>query len=704
MRSPGAIGLTAGAGLLIGSLAAAAPAPSALRSGGPWDAPWIAVPTAPQNVQTIAVCASRVDVTWDPVVSTPPVVSYNVYRDNALVGSSTTVSFTDNGVAGSTTYAYEVSAVDAISAEGPRSSPPDSVTTPPLDVTPPTAPSGLDTTSVADTQVDLIWTAASDLESPVVQYNVYRNGSLVGTTPAGTTTFSDPGLTPFTTYTYHVTAVNCDNLESAPSNIIVVQTKDSTPPTAPTALDTTAVTDTQVDLTWGPASDPESGIASYNVYRDGALVGSSTSTTFSDTGLTPFTTYSYEVSAVNGSGLEGPRSAPLVVMTKDGTPPTAPTALDTTAVTDTQVDLTWNPANDPESGVASYNVYRDNALIGTSTTTSFTDTGVQAFTTYTYEVSAVNGAGLEGPRSAPLVVTTPDPTPPTAPTGLSGQAVGPSRVDLTWTAALDPESGIASYNVYRDNVAIASTTATAFTDNSVQPSTTYMYEVSAVNGAGAEGPRSLPENVTTPAPADSTPPTVPQNLRGSPASPTQVDLAWDAASDPESGIGSYNVYRDGSVIGTTTGTTFGDAGAQPSTTYAYQVSAVNGEGLEGGLSNTATVTTPAPADSTPPTSPTGLVATAAGPTRVDLVWQASDDPESGIAAYRVYRDGNLLGSVQATAFADTSAVENTTYRYEVSAVNGEGLESPRSAPSDVTTPPARDTVPPAPPTRLRIIP
>ncbi len=795
MRSPGAIGLTAGAGLLIGSLAAAAPAPSALRSGGPWDAPWIAVPTAPQNVQTIAVCASRVDVTWDPVVSTPPVVSYNVYRDNALVGSSTTVSFTDNGVAGSTTYAYEVSAVDAISAEGPRSSPPDSVTTPPLDVTPPTAPSGLDTTSVADTQVDLIWTAASDLESPVVQYNVYRNGSLVGTTPAGTTTFSDTGLTPFTTYTYHVTAVNCDNLESAPSNIIVVQTKDSTPPTAPTALDTTAVTDTQVDLTWGPASDPESGIASYNVYRDGALVGSSTSTTFSDTGLTPFTTYSYEVSAVNGaglegprsaplvvttkdatpptaptaldttavtdtqvdltwspasdpesgvasynvyrdgalvgssatttfsdtgltpftnytyevsavngSGLEGPRSAPLVVMTKDGTPPTAPTALDTTAVTDTQVDLTWNPANDPESGVASYNVYRDNALIGTSTTTSFTDTGVQAFTTYTYEVSAVNGAGLEGPRSAPLVVTTPDPTPPTAPTGLSGQAVGPSRVDLTWTAALDPESGIASYNVYRDNVAIASTTATAFTDNSVQPSTTYMYEVSAVNGAGAEGPRSLPENVTTPAPADSTPPTVPQNLRGSPASPTQVDLAWDAASDPESGIGSYNVYRDGSVIGTTTGTTFGDAGAQPSTTYAYQVSAVNGEGLEGGLSNTATVTTPAPADSTPPTSPTGLVATAAGPTRVDLVWQASDDPESGIAAYRVYRDGNLLGSVQATAFADTSAVENTTYRYEVSAVNGEGLESPRSAPSDVTTPPARDTVPPAPPTRLRIIP
>ncbi len=321
MRSPGAIGLTAGAGLLIGSLVAAAPAPSALRSGGPWDAPWIAAPPAPQNVLPMAVCASRVDVTWDPVPANPPVVSYNVYRDDALIGSSTTPSFTDNGTAGSTTYAYEVSAVDAASAEGPRSSPPVTETTPPLDVTPPTPPSGLDTTAVADTQVDLTWTPAGDLESPVVQYNVYRDGSLVGTTPAGTTTFSDTGLTPFTTYTYQVTAVNCDNLESAPSNSLVVQTTDSTPPTAPTALDTTAVTATQVDLTWSPASDPESGIASYNVYRNGALVGSSTSTTFSDGGLTPFTTYTYEVSAVNGAGLEGPRSAPLVVTTKDATPP-----------------------------------------------------------------------------------------------------------------------------------------------------------------------------------------------------------------------------------------------------------------------------------------------------------------------------------------------------------------------------------------------
>ena len=84
---------------------------------------------------------------------------------------------------------------------------------------------------------------------------------------------------------------------------------DSTPPSAPTTLGATAVSQSQIDLTWTAASDPESGVSSYNVYRDGLVVGSPSGTSFQDTSLTTNTTYDYQVEAVNGLGMKGPKSA-----------------------------------------------------------------------------------------------------------------------------------------------------------------------------------------------------------------------------------------------------------------------------------------------------------------------------------------------------------------------------------------------------------
>jgi alpha-L-fucosidase len=81
-------------------------------------------------------------------------------------------------------------------------------------------------------------------------------------------------------------------------------------------------------------------------------------------------------------------------------------------------------------------------------------------------------------------------------------------------------------------------------------------------------------------------------------------------------------------------------------------------------------------DLTPPTVPTGLAATVAE-NRVTLTWQAAADPDTGIAHYRVYRDDGLLGTTTQTDLVDTHAPENMTVSYQVSAVNGFGLESAR---------------------------
>jgi len=92
-----------------------------------------------------------------------------------------------------------------------------------------------------------------------------------------------------------------------------------------------------------------------------------------------------------------------------------------------------------------------------------------------------------------------------------------------------------------------------------------------------------------------------------------------------------------------------------------------------------------PPDPTPPTVPANLQATAVSQSRIDLTWDASSDPESGVAYYKVYRNGLEIAQPVATAYSDTGLQESARYTYEVSAVNGQGLESGRSAPASATT-------------------
>ena len=85
-------------------------------------------------------------------------------------------------------------------------------------------------------------------------------------------------------------------------------------------------------------------------------------------------------------------------------------------------------------------------------------------------------------------------------------------------------------------------------------------------------------------------------------------------------------------------------------------------------------------DVEPPSVPEGLSVVAVGATSVDLAWAASVD-DVGVSRYRVFRDGSVVGEVAAPArsLRDVGLVSGASYRYEVSAVDGAGNESPRSA-------------------------
>jgi hypothetical protein len=97
---------------------------------------------------------------------------------------------------------------------------------------------------------------------------------------------------------------------------------DKTPPEVPAQVRAVSVLEAHVELSWQPASDEETGIAQYNLYRDGVAVATVRGLCYFDTGLDAEKKYSYEVAAVNFHGVEGKRSEAVIVSTPpDQSPP-----------------------------------------------------------------------------------------------------------------------------------------------------------------------------------------------------------------------------------------------------------------------------------------------------------------------------------------------------------------------------------------------
>jgi hypothetical protein len=380
-----------------------------------------------------------------------------------------------------------------------------------------------------------------------------------------------------------------------------------------------------------------------------------------------------------------------LVNSGDDTAPTIPQTVAATPVDAFSVEVTWVASNDPESGVSFYRVYRDNVLVGEPLAPPFTDDGLTPETSYQYEVSAVNGASMESARGGPAQATTPaapaDGTAPTVPQNVAASPLDPNNIEVTWDASTDPESGVSFYRVYRDNVLVGEPASPPFTDPGLAPSTTYSYEVSAVNGVDLESTRGGPAQATTPAAPDATPPTVPQSVAATPVDAFTIEVTWDESNDPESGVAFYRVYRDNVLVGEPAAPPFTDLGLAPETSYQYEVSAVNGEDMESTRGGPVGAVTP-PIDPTPPTTPQNVNADPVNAYAIDVTWDASSDPESGVSFYRVYRDNVLIGEPTAPPFTDGGRTPETTYTYEVSAVNGEDMESTRGGPAQATTPAA----------------
>jgi chitodextrinase len=201
------------------------------------------------------------------------------------------------------------------------------------------------------------------------------------------------------------------------------------------------------------------------------------------------TVYSPKVSQVLGTGA-------------DTAAPSVPTGLIGTAVSGSQINLSWSASTD-NVGVTGYTVYLNDAQLATTTATSFSHTGLTAGSTYNYRVSAFDAVPNHSAWTAtPVAVTTPaapDTAAPSVPAGLIGAAVSGSQINLSWSASTD-NVGVTGYIVYLNDAQLATTTATSFSHTGLTAGSTYNYRVSAFDAVPNHSAwTATPVAVTTPA-------------------------------------------------------------------------------------------------------------------------------------------------------------------------------------------------------------
>ena len=294
---------------------------------------------------------------------------------------------------------------------------------------------------------------------------------------------------------------------------------DTESPTSPSNL-TAQPTAAQVDLNWTAATD-NVGVALYRISIDGTEAGTTATTSYQATGLNAGQNYSFSVIAEDTSGNQSTAATTTAttLTTSDTVAPSVPTGLTLTSATADAVDINWTASIDDQGTVASYRVFRDDVEIGTSTTTTYTDSTVQAEQSYLYTVAAIDDSGNESSQSTALSVDTPaivvsDTTPPTVPTGLTLSNATATSVSINWTVSTDTQGTVVLYHILRDGIEIGTSAVASYTDNTVASDTTYIYTATAEDNAGNESSASSGLSVDTPA----VPPTTggPQLIAGYP--------------------------------------------------------------------------------------------------------------------------------------------------------------------------------------------
>lgn len=550
------------------------------------------------------------------------------------------------------------------------------------------APSGLVASPVSNSQINLTW---SDNSNNELNFRVQRRQGSgtwgeIAVLPANSVSYSNTGLAQETAYNYRVVASN-NETTSNPSNEVSASTSGAPVPNKPTNLVASAFSMTQVDLTWTDNSNNEDRFQIDRKVGNGTFVKlvdvNADTVSYSNTGLSPSTSYTYRIRSGNSIGLSA-FSNEFEVTTPAVPVPVAPTNLRFTSTSVSRVSIAWNDNADDEQG------YRVERKDGTGDfeqiaelaagSTAFSDTEVEELGDYTYHVYAYNADGSSG-LSNPISVLLPF----LAPGSLSAQAISSAQVNLSWADNSGVETGfrierkvgngafITLVNVGKD--------VTTFTDVTVNPQINYVYRIVGISFTHFSE-YANDAAVTTPALA---PPNAPAGLQITGQGLDHVVLQWNDNSGNEDG---FRVQRKTGAGGFENladleleVTSYTDNQVNELDSYTYRILSFN----EAGASTPSNeVITQIGFD-----HPTDLLAVALSSSQVELTWSDNSKVESGYRVERKSGQGSfeVLSTPDAgsSAYLDTDVGPVSAYTYRVVALSGQFESNPTNE-SSVTTP------------------
>ena len=517
---------------------------------------------------------------------------------------------------------------------------------------------------------------------------------------------------------------------------------DTQAPTTPSNLSATAVSSSQINLTWTASTDNvavtgylvESCITASCTFTQ---IGTTASASFNSTGLTAGTGYSYRVRAIDAAGNTSAYSTVAGATTPavDTQPPTTPSNLTATAASSSQINLSWTASTDNiavtnyliESCMAASCTY---AQIGTATGTTFNNTGLAANTGYNYRVRATDAAGnLSGYSTVASATTTATISGLVAAysfnegTGAtvadsSGTGNNGSTTNTTWTASGKYGNALV-FNGSNSLVTVPDTASlhltTAMTLEAwVNPST--------VTAAWSDVIYKGNDNYYLEGTSSSTFPAVGGTFGA--AGTTLLGTTALAANTWTHLAATYDgatlrLYINGTQVASTART-----GNLATSTNALQIGgdSLYGQTFSGMIDEVriynvaltqaqiqSDMNTPVGAlpDNLPPTAPSNLSASAFSPTQINLSWTASTD-NIGVTNYLI--EGCIttsctyaqIGTATGTAFNNTGLTPGTGYSYRVRATDAAGNLSAYSNIAAATTP-LVDTQPPTAPSNLTAI-
>ncbi len=677
--------------------------------------------------------------------------------------------FVDTGLVPSTTYYYTLVALTKYGSNDNRpSAQATTFSSTPICADRPSSPSGFTAKADSSSQISLSWGSVIPPLGCSVSYTLYRDTSSgFSPSPANQvaaqitmTIFADTGLAPSTTYYYIVRAADEIDL-SDNSNRVNATTSSNIPtctaaPSAPTGVEAIASSSSQINLTWGAVALPSGCTVTYSVYRSktsdvspssvNPLVTELPATSFSDSGLTPATTYYYIVTAsdaAGSSGNSGPVSATTFSNATCAAGPSAPTGFTATASSSSQINLSWNAVTPPPACSVTYALFRDvnsnftpgwgNLIAAQLSNTSYSDVGLAPSTTYYYLMQAVDSAGISG-NSAQVNATTqqgPDScmAAPSAASELTATALSPTRIDVSWKAVVPPPGCSVTYAVFRSlNIDFSSPTqlaggltSTSFSSTGLSPSTVYYFGVRTSDSKGYADATAA--SATTPGTESClAAPTAPAGVTATAKSPSQIDLTWNTVAPPsgcpavtyavyQSTTNSFTPSDANRVAMNLSSAGYSSTGLTASTTYYFVVRAVDAAGSSPSSSQASAATSADSACATAPSAPIGLTATAVSPSQINLSW-GSVTPPTGCSAltYAVYQstdssfapsDANrVAANLPSPSYSSTGLTASTTYYFIVRAVDVAGSSPDSNKTSAATSADSACATAPSAPTGL----